>query len=227
MTALPQLAGPVFGPVAKGKAGQFVVLLHGVGADGNDLIGLAPEFARVLPHAAFSSPHAPYPCDFAPQGRQWFSLMDRGPQALLAGVKSAAPVVNAFLDSELAKFGLDDSALALIGFSQGTMVALYTALRRAKPCAAVLGYSGALLGAETLFTEIVSRPPVLLIHGDQDPVVPFAALGHAETVLLANAVPVETQVRKGLGHGIDGEGFALGARFLAKAFGAKPAGRNP
>ena len=220
MPDLPQLSGPVFGPVEK-PAKQFIMFLHGVGADGNDLIGLAPEFARILPNAAFASPNAPEPCDFSALGRQWFSLMDRNPDALLNGVKSAAPAVNAFLDAELAKWNLDDSALALIGFSQGTMVALYTALRRPKPCAAVLAYSGALLGAETLAAEIVSRPPVLLIHGDQDPVVPVEALGHAAAVLSANGVPMEMNVRKGLGHGIDAEGFVLGARFLANSFGVK------
>lgn len=214
------LSGPVFGPVEK-PAKQFIMFLHGVGADGNDLIGLAPEFARILPHAAFASPNAPEPCDFAPMGRQWFSLMDRSPSALLNGVKAAAPAVNAFIDAELKKWNLDDSALALIGFSQGTMVALYTALRRPKPCAAVLAYSGALLGAETLGAEIVSRPPVLLIHGDQDPVVPVEALGHAAAVLSANGVPMEMNVRNGLGHGIDAEGFVLGARFLARSFGVK------
>ena len=213
-----QLSGPVFGPV-QAPAKQFIMFLHGVGADGNDLIGLAPEFARILPNAAFASPNAPQACDFAPMGRQWFSLMDRSPQALLRGVQSAAPIVNAFLDAELAKWNLDDSALALIGFSQGTMVALYTALRRPKPCAAVLAYSGALLGAETLATEIVSRPPVLLVHGDQDPVVPVEALGHAAAVLTDNQVPVDMNVRKGLGHGIDAEGFLLGAKFLAQRFG--------
>lgn len=224
MNDLPQLSGPVFGPV-RPPAGQFVLFLHGVGADGNDLIGLAPEFGRVLPHAAFASPNAPEPCDFAPMGRQWFSLMNRDPAALLAGVEKAAPAVDAFIDAELAKWNLDDSALALVGFSQGTMVALYTALRRPKPCAAVLGYSGALLGAETLASEIVSRPPVLLIHGDQDPVVPVEALGHAAAVLNANGVPMDMHVRKGLGHGIDAEGFLLGAKFLAKQFGADLPGK--
>lgn len=220
MSDLPQLEGPVFGPVQP-PARQFVLFLHGVGADGNDLIGLAPEFARILPNAAFASPNGPQPCDFAPMGRQWFSLMDRDPSALLRGVKTAAPIVNAFIDAELKKWNLDDSALALVGFSQGTMVALYTALRRPRPCAGVLAYSGALLGAETLAAEIVSRPPVLLIHGDQDPVVPVEALGHAAAVLSANGVPMEMNVRKGLGHGIDAEGFVLGARFLVKSFGLK------
>ncbi|HLF58987.1 MAG TPA: prolyl oligopeptidase family serine peptidase [Alphaproteobacteria bacterium] len=222
MTAAePMLSGPAFGPVSKGPARQLVVLLHGVGADGNDLIGLAPHLAEVLPHAAFISPNAPERYDMAPFGYQWFTLMDRRPEALDQGVRKAAPVLDAFLDAELEKFQLDDGALALVAFSQGTMTALYTALRRPKPCAAVVGYSGALLGVENLASEIKSRPPVLLIHGDQDPVVPFAALAHAAAALAANGVPVEHHARPGLGHGIDGPGLALGARFLIRAFGVQ------
>ena len=219
MAAQSTLSGPAFGPVSKGPVRQLVVLLHGVGADGDDLIGLAPHLAEVLPHAAFISPNAPERCDMAPFGYQWFSLMDRRPEALNQGVRRAAPVLDAFLDSELAKFRLGDEALALIGFSQGTMTGLFAALRRQQPCAAVIGYSGALLGVETLAAEIKSRPPVLLVHGDQDPVVPFAALAHAAAALAANGVAVEEVARPGLGHGIDGPGLALGARFLLGAFG--------
>jgi phospholipase/carboxylesterase len=214
----PTLSGPVFGPL-KGPARQLVVFLHGVGADGQDLIGLAPILAEVLPHAAFCSPNAPERYDMAPFGYQWFSLADRRPEALSAGVRKAAPALNAFLDAELAKFGFGDSALALIGFSQGTMTGLYTALRRPKPCAAVVGFSGALLGVETLANEIKSRPPVLLIHGEEDPVVPFAALAHACGALAAHGVAVEHASRPGLGHGIDGPGLSLAAKFLVQAFG--------
>ncbi len=216
------LSGPVFGPV-KGPARQLVVFLHGVGADGDDLIGLAPHLAEVLPHAAFCSPNAPERYDMAPFGYQWFSLANRAMDALTAGIRRAAPLLDAFLDAELAKFGLGDDSLALVGFSQGTMVALFTALRRAKPCAAVVGFSGALLGVETLAVEIKSRPPVLLVHGDQDPVVPVQALGHAAAALAAHGVAVEHHLRPGLGHGIDGPGLVLAARFLARAFAVGPA----
>ncbi len=212
------LSGPVFGPL-KSPARQLVVLLHGVGADGDDLIGLAPHLAEVLPHAAFRSPNAPERYDMAPFGYQWFSLANRDLDALAAGVRRAAPVLDAFLDAELGKFALDDKSLALVGFSQGTMVALYTALRRPKPCAAVVGFSGALLGVETLAMEIKSRPPVLLVHGDQDPVVPVQALGHAAAALSFHGVAVEHHLRPGLGHGIDGPGLALAARFLVQSFG--------
>jgi phospholipase/carboxylesterase len=170
------LSGPRVPPRQPGPPRQLVVLLHGVGADGNDLIELAPALARRLPHAAFIAPDGPEPCDMAPFGRQWFSLRERRPAALLAGVQASLPVLNAFLDAELEGAGLDPRQLALVGFSQGTMLALYAALRRSPAIAAVLGYSGALLGAERLPAEVTSRPPVFLVHGDDDEIVPVQAL---------------------------------------------------
>ena len=210
------LDGPRFGPAASGGARQLVVLLHGLGADGNDLIGLAPHLAKGLPDAVFVSPDAPFPCDMAPFGRQWFSLQDRTPSAMESGIRVAAPILDGFIDAELARHGLGDARLALIGFSQGTMMSLYVGLRRAEPCAALLGYSGALLGAGQLAAEITARPPVLLIHGEADEIVPVQALPAAVQALETNGVPVIWQRRPGLGHGIDPEGFAMGARFLAE-----------
>ena len=215
------LDGPRVEP--EGSADALVVLLHGLGADGNDLIGLAPQLQNLLPGAAFVSPHAPFPCDMAPFGRQWFSLQDRAPQALLAGVRMAAPILNGFLDDELARHGLSDQRLVLVGFSQGTMMALYVALRRPQAVAGVLGYSGALIGAQDLADEIASRPPVLLIHGDADEVVPFQALGAAEAALKTCNVPVTAERRPGLGHGIDPGGLQLGARFLVERLAEAPA----
>jgi phospholipase/carboxylesterase len=213
------LSGPRLPPRRPGPPRQLVVLLHGVGADGNDLIGLAPALARHLPHAAFVAPDGPEPCDMAPFGRQWFSLRDRRPAALLAGVQASLPVLDAFLDGELEDAGLGPRQLALVGFSQGTMLALYAALRRAPAIAAVLGYSGALLGAERLGTDVVSRPPVFLVHGDADEIVPVQALHAAVEGLQAAEVPVRWAVRRGLGHGIDPESIEHGAAFLAAAFG--------
>jgi len=166
MALLPSLSGPVRKPASGGKPRQLVVLLHGVGADGHDLIGLAPYWAPALPDAEFVSPDAPFPCDMAPYGRQWFSLQDRSPSAILGGVRAAAPILDAFLDEALAARGLDASQLALIGFSQGTMMSLYVGPRRAEALAGIIGYSGALIGADTLAQDIRSRPPVLLVHGD-------------------------------------------------------------
>ncbi|WGF88365.1 alpha/beta hydrolase [Marinivivus vitaminiproducens] len=213
------LDGPRAAPASRQPARQLVVMLHGVGADGADLIGLAPLLAQALPDAAFVAPNAPEPCDMAPFGYQWFSLQDRQPSKLLAGVQTAAPLLDAFIDAELARHSLNDDRLAVLGFSQGTMMALYTAPRRPRACAAVLGYSGALLGAELLPDEIRSKPPVLLIHGDADTIVPVGASRLAEEGLRAAGVPVEGQIRPGLAHGIDPEGIALGAAFLKTHLG--------
>ena len=209
-----ELDGPRSGPAGGGKADALVVLLHGLGADGDDLIGLAPQLGHVLPGAAFVSPHAPFACDMAPYGRQWFSLQDRAPAALESGVRMAAPILDGFLDGELERHGLGDQRLALLGFSQGTMMALFVAFRRARPCAGVLGYSGALIGADVLAGEIKSKPPVLLVHGQADEVVPFQAMPAAVAALEANRVPVQSEGRPGLGHGIDPQGLSLGAGFL-------------
>jgi phospholipase/carboxylesterase len=219
------LSGPRLASARPGPARQLVVLLHGVGADGEDLIGLAPTLAEHLPHAAFVAPDAPEPCDLAPYGRQWFSLRDRRPEVLLAGARAAAPLLDAFLDAELARHGLANHQLALLGFSQGTMMALFVAPRRAPAIAGVLGFSGALLGADALPAEAVSRPPVFLIHGDADEVVPVQALFSAVQGLQAAAVPVRMQVRPGLPHAIDPDSLRHGAAFLATAFA--DAARSP
>jgi phospholipase/carboxylesterase len=215
---LPTLNGPVHKPASGAKARQLVVLLHGLGADGNDLIGLAPHWAPLLPEAEFVSPDAPFPCDMAPFGRQWFSLRDRSPATILDGVRAAAPILDAFIDEALASRGLDERRLALVGFSQGTMMSLHVGLRRARPVGGIVGFSGALVGAESLAQEIRSRPPVLLIHGDADEVVPPQALPMAVRGLEAAGVPVEILVCPGLGHGIDEEGLKRGGGFLQQAF---------
>lgn len=212
---LMDLDGPRHGASA-GAARTLVVFLHGLGADGNDLISLAPLLGQALPEAAFVSPNAPFPCDMAPFGRQWFSLQNRDTATLLGGVRMTAPILNGFIDAELERHGLGDDRLVLVGFSQGTMMALFVSLRRAVPCAAVVGYSGALIGAETLAEEIVSRPPVLLVHGEADEVVPVQAHAAATAALEASQVPVERETRPGLGHGIDERGIALAQDFLAR-----------
>lgn len=209
-----ELDGPRFGPAGGGEPEALVVMLHGVGADGNDLIGIAPMWAQSLPTVAFVAPNAPEPCDMAPYGYQWFSLQDRRPAAMLAGVQAAAPIVSAFIDRELERHGLGPDKLALVGFSQGTMTALYTAPRRPAPVAGVLGFSGALIGAETLAAEATARPPVMLVHGTADPVVPFQAMASAEQGLTSAGIPVETFASPGLGHSIDQDGLRLGVGFL-------------
>ena len=205
-----------------GQADALVILLHGLGADGNDLIGLAPVFAQVLPNAAFVSPHAPFPCDMAPFGRQWFSLQNLDQDAILAGVGAAAPHLEAFIDQELDRHGLGDERLALLGFSQGCMMALHVGLRRERPCAAILGYSGMLIGTDLLAGEITSRPPVLLVHGEADEIVPFPSLAAAKAALEANGVTVQSHACPGLGHGIDETGLRLGAAMLRQHLAPAP-----
>jgi phospholipase/carboxylesterase len=223
------LTGPSVGPSAGGAPAQLVVLLHGVGADGRDLIGLAPALAPLLPAARFVAPDGPEPCDMAPYGRQWFSLADRRPEPMLAGARRGAAKLDAWLDALLARHDLPPSRLALVGFSQGTMMALHVAFRRAQPIGAVLGFSGALLGPDRLAAELRARPPVMLIHGDADDVVPVAALHQAVAALGACEVPVQWLVRPGLPHSIDEGGITAGAAFMTAALGraagpVRPAG---
>jgi phospholipase/carboxylesterase len=213
-----KLEGPSHAPAAGGPPRQLVILLHGVGADGDDLIGLAPYWSRLLPQAAFIAPNAPYPCDMAPYGYQWFSLQDRTPAMIEAGVRATAPILNSFIDERLAELQLTDQDLALVGFSQGTMMSLFTSLRRTQPVAGVLGFSGALVAPETLGSEIRSRPRTLLIHGDADEIVSFEMMARADAVLRENGVPVEMLRRPGLGHGIDEVGLTRGGAFLQEVF---------
>ena len=221
---MAKLHGPSLAPKAGGPPRQLVVLLHGVGADGHDLIGLAPMLAARLPHALFVAPDGPEPCDMAPYGRQWFSLQDRRPAVMLAGARRTAPLLDAYLDELLQRHGLDESSMALVGFSQGTMMSLFAGPRRPRPPAAILGFSGALLGPQELRQECRSRPPVMLIHGHADDVVPVQALFMAVEGLQAAEVPVQWIVRPGLPHSIDPEGIEAGATFLQSMLAARTTG---
>ena len=220
-----KLDGPRLAP-RSGPAKQLVVFLHGYGADGNDLIEIGRAWQQVLPQAAFVSPHAPEPCGQAPVGRQWFPLTFRDPNERWIGVNKAAPLLERFLEAELAQHELPPSALALVGFSQGTMMALHVGLRRAVAPAAIVGYSGLLvlppeLNAEAFAAEIKSRPPILLVHGDADDLIPVQALFQAAQGLAALEVPVEWHLSAGIGHGIDAEGLRHGGEFLARRFKAR------
>jgi phospholipase/carboxylesterase len=217
---LMALSGPSRPPVAGGKPTRLVILLHGLGADGNDLIGLQQYWGRLVPEAEFVSPNAPFPCDMAPYGHQWFSVQDRSPPSVLAGVRASAPSLDAYIDDELDKRGLDDSDAVLVGFSQGTMMALFVGLRRARALAGILGYSGRLIAADLLAGELRSRPPVLLVHGTEDPLVPFESLADAEAALNRERVPVETLACVGIEHSIDPEGLERGGRFLREVLSA-------
>lgn len=213
----PIIDGPRINPVGT-PARSLVVFLHGYGADGNDLIDIGRLWAPQLPTTAFVSPNAPEPCGEAPMGRQWFPLAGVDPAKLRGGVVGAAPILEAFLDAELASHRLTDERLALVGFSQGTMMALHVGPRRAHKIAGIVGYSGLVPGPEFLAAEVKHRPPVLLVHGDADPVVPSLALFAAQRVLGENGFAVEWHMQPGLAHGIDQAGLDLGLQFLKRVF---------
>jgi phospholipase/carboxylesterase len=213
-----KLAGPTHGPQAGGAPGHLVILLHGYGADGNDLIGLAPVLAPLMPDVVFHAPNAPYPCEGNPMGYQWFGISRLDPQVAAAGVRSAAPFVEQFLDDTMAAYGLDESRTVLVGFSQGTMMALHVGLRRAQPLAGIIGFSGMLAAPESLAKEIRSRPPVLLLHGDSDEMLPHTLTERAAEVLRQHGVQTRMHIAAGVGHGIDQTGLGHAARFLLEAF---------
>jgi phospholipase/carboxylesterase len=227
-------AGPSLAPANKKPATSAAIFLHGYGSNGDDLIGLAPFFAQHLPGTVFYSPHAPERWEggfFG--GYQWFSLAGYDPEALrrdparmgglyekmFEGAVKASVPLNAYIDQVAAHHGLPANKIALIGFSQGTMMALHVGLRRAEPLAGIVGFSGAMVGGSKLKDQIKSRPPVILFHGSADPVVPVEALQEIKTVLAANNVAAEAHVIPGLQHGIDPSGAERAAAFLKKAFG--------
>ncbi len=213
------LDGPRWGPKSGGSAKQLVVICHGVGADGHDLIDLAPVWgAHALPDAAFVAPDAPEPYDMAPAGRQWYSLRDRTPSVLEAGVRGVYPMFSAFITAELQRLRLPSDAYALVGFSQGAMTVLFSGLRLPVPPRAILAYSGALLAPQSLQAEMTGKPPVLLVHGEADDVVPVSRSRDAEAALRAALVPVQALYCPGLGHGIDESGLSAGGLFLQQAF---------
>ena len=226
------MAASIDGPRVKPRSGharQLVIFLHGYGADGNDLIELGRQWQAWLPDAEFVAPHAPDRCAQAPTGRQWFPLSSRDPNERWTGVNTARPILDAFLDRELARLDLDDRRLALVGFSQGTMMALHAGLRRPRAPAAILGYSGLLVGPEHLgqatARDAAGRPPpILLVHGDADNVIPVDALFAATDDLGKADIPVQWHLSFGVAHGIDGGGLKHGGQFLAQSFGMRTPG---
>lgn len=200
-----------------GEARSMVVFVHGYGADGADLLGLADVLAEHLPDTVFLAPDAPDQCVGGGSGLQWFPIprLDGSPQAAAdQGLDNSAGDLSGFLDARLAEAGLGPEALALVGFSQGAMMSLHVAPRRAVPVAGVVAISGRLLRPERLAAEAVVKPPVLLIHGDQDPVVPFGDMGRAGDTLLGAGFPTYGHVMKGAGHGIAPDGLGVALQFL-------------
>ena len=216
--------GPRLAPVG-GRATALVVLVHGYGANGEDLIGLADAWRGILPAVAFAAPNAPQTLPFeAVGGFQWFDLTFRDAEELWRGVRQSGPVLDRFIDAELARYRLDSSRVALVGFSQGTMMALHIGLRRRPAPAAILGYSGIIAGPGHLAADRTGwaageQPQILLVHGESDEVIPASALDVTVKSLAAAGVAASWHLSPGLGHGIDGQGLELGGRFLSQALG--------
>jgi len=219
-STVPRLNGPRL-PARSGRARQLVVFLHGFGADGNDLVAIGREWANLLPDAAFVAPNAAERCVMSGSGFQWFGLTFRDPDERWNGVRQARPMLDAFLDAELAANGLSDAQLALVGFSQGTMMALHTGLRRRGRLGAILGFSGTLEGPEQLKAEATHKPPILLVHGEADEVIPVDALFMATDALTSAEIPSQWHLSLGIGHGIDADGIRHGGLFLAQSFAEK------
>lgn len=214
---MPTLEAIHFGPASKAKPKQLVVLCHGLGADAYDLIDLGHAWQHACPDAVFASVHAPFQHNSG-FGRQWWSVADRSPPVVEAGIRAAAPYLHGFIDAELERLELPRNAYAMMGFSQGAMTCLFTGLRRPVAPRAILAFSGALIAPASLGNELANKAPVLLIHGEADDVVPVARSHEAEAALIAAEVPVVAQYIPGLGHGIDDTGISHGALALQRGF---------
>lgn len=204
-------------PALSGTTKSVIVFLHGYGADGADLLGLADPLAEHLPDTAFYAPDAPEPCKGNPFGRQWFSIpwLDGSSEAeQAAGLEASSADLDAFLDIVLQAEGIEADHLALVGFSQGTMMSLEVAPRRDEKIAGVVAFSGRLLRADRLMSEAKVKPPILLIHGDADPVVPFEDMKKAASALMDAGFETYGHVMKGTGHGISPDGLGVALNFL-------------
>lgn len=219
------LDGPRIVPRA-GRPSAVVVLLHGYGANGDDLIPLGDGWRRTLPDAVFVAPNAPHAIPGMYGGLQWFPLTLRDPSEYWRGVTAAQPILDRFLDAELARYRLAADRLVLVGFSQGTMMALHVGLRRAVAPAGIVAYSGLLAGPEHL-AETKARPPLLLVHGEVDDLIPVEALHVAREALAAAGVPLEWHVRPGLGHGIDAQAQWMAGHFIARSLRRATAADGP
>lgn len=217
---MKRLDGPFLLPKS-GTARQLVIFLHGYGASGADLIEIGREWADGLPDAVFIAPNAPEACDAWPAGFQWFPIraVDRDLIERERPAAAVAPVLNAFIDAEMERWHVSEDRLAVVGFSQGAMMAMYAMPRRKKPCAGVIGYSGLIVNAAELKGADIVKMPVLAIHGDADEIVPPDNLSGVQEAFSAAGFDVETVMRPGLGHGIDQFGLSRGLSFLQECFG--------
>lgn len=213
------LDGPRLVALSGSKPNALVILIHGYGSNGDDLISLARMIQPALPHAAFVAPNAPSQIPRMAAAHQWWPIETFSMAERAAGAAAAAPALDAFITHALEEAGLPSDRLLLVGFSQGTMMALHVGLRRPEPIAGIVGISGMLVAPERLHAEIRNRPPVLLIHGTDDDVVPFRSMELASTALTASGVTVATHVSPGLGHSVGQDGLAAAAAFAVRVLG--------
>ena len=231
MTSSNMLSGP-FLPPKSGEAKQMVMFLHGYGADGADLLSIGADLADMFPDTAFVSPNAPESCEEAGAGYQWFQIRETDGSLvketdLTERIKKPADVLNSFIDAQLKKWDVDESQMIVMGFSQGSMMALYTMPRREKSCAGIISYSGLLIDAKGLTAPKIVKPPVLAVHGNADELVPSSNLEVIQETLSSAGFNVKTVMRPNLGHGIDQPGLERGVQFIQEAFENKsPASCN-
>ena len=198
------------------KPNSLVVLLHGIGADAFDLIPLAKHWSLTLKKTKFYSLHAPYPYKLAPSGRQWFDLEDRDQTRILNEIELVKPIIVSFLNKKLKDYNLKYKDLILVGFSQGTMVALNLTLTIKEEVRGVLGYSGGIILTKSGKIEINSKPNICLIHGKEDEVVPKKMMEATKIVLKDSDMDINTHLIENLGHSINQEGLEIGQNFLVK-----------
>ena len=206
-----------------GDVSSIVVFLHGYGANGADLLGLADPLGEHLPDTVFVAPDAPEECAGAPNGYQWFPIPwidNSSEEEAERGMQSAVDDLNAFLDALMVDEDVLPEQVVLFGFSQGSMMALHVAPRREDAVAGIVAFSGRLLSPESLVDEVVSRPPILLLHGDADDVVPPQSLPQAaEALEQAGFTDVFAHIMKGTGHGIAPDGLSVALAFMRDKLG--------
>jgi len=209
-----EISGPFKLPFGKELPQKMVVFLHGVGADGYDLLSLSDEFVEALPPSVFLAPNAPFSYDMFPMGYQWFSLKEYTEDKLYEGIKVALPILQNYIEQNLVKYQLNFKDLILIGFSQGAMMAVQLALRLPEACQAVISYSGAIVKPDILAQEIKSKPPIMLFHGDKDQVLPAENLFNADQALEKMGIPARSYLLENVGHSISLEAIEMSQNFL-------------